>query len=1321
MKKLSLLLTALCCAASMFAATITTEIGGINYKLDDVAMTAVVTKKTPAYTGEVTIPSQVTYSGDTYTVTTIGQSSFSSCTVTAVSIPETVTAINDYAFNNCTSLVDVNIPSGLTFLGAYAFRGVKLTSVTIPNTLTEIGYCAFYQCTTIESLTIPEGVQTIGSYSFYEVTGMNNKDLVLPSTITSIGNYAFSGIYLNSVTCLAMTPPNLATWSFASTIKTYCKLYVPVDAYDDYVNHAEWGQFTNMPVTINGITYNHLSPNEVAVVFGPYTGDITIPETVTIGNTTYTVSAIGDGAFLNNVVTSVHLPNTIRTIEQYAFANCTHLTYINLPEGLTSIGYYGLNGCSGLTALTLPSTLQTLGEKALYNLTSLLYIKCLPTTPPTTVFGDNCFSDANLSLPFYVPDESIGDYTHAQNIFGVFHHLPLSTFALNGLKIGNFYYNMVGAEATLIPTLGSAYSTCAIPNSVVVDGETYTVTAIADEAFMNSTVNNYSLPANLKTIGARAFKKCYMPQLTLPATVTSIGQDAFADCYYLNTISVEAGNTHYDSRDGSSALIETATNKLLRASKATTTIPASVTAIAGSAFSYMNGLTSVTIPDGVATIGDSCFYECRNLRTITLPSTLTSLGAAALKTCISVNSITVTAPVPPTCGSNCFQSVPTSATLTVPHGKTAVYRAAAGWSAFTNVVEIPLPTYAVNFGTRIFCTITSPTQNARFTEGEEVTVAVTPDQGYRVTSVSVVRADNSAAVTLTNNKFIMPASDVTISATASNIYTITVDNAEHGTVSVSSTSIAEGNNVYITATPSAGYELDHYVVDGVNQEASVFVMPAKDIHVTAVFRLIQYSAHILGTYFCTASCSPETASAGTVITVSYTPDTNYSLDSIVVRRQDNNALIAVSNGQFTMPEAHVGIRVYCSANKFTISKSETAHGTFDVATNAAMGAVVTITATPAEGYTIDHYTVDGVVQAANTFTMPAHNVTVGVVFRALTYNVTLYATHCSITYTPATSTIATDTEVTVTVTPETGYHFSSLEVKAGTTPIAVTNNKFTMPAAAIGIYAVCEEDLYTVTAAPTEHGSFTLSHTTNVAKGTTVTITATPDEEYEVDHYVVDGGEQAANTFVMPNHDVTVGVVFVQKTYAATLVNHSGCEASLSATNAAAGAEISISITPSEGLQIDSIIVRRVDNGEKVAVSNDNKFTMPSAAVEVSIYGSAIKYHVTVETAENCSVVLSDEEAVMGAQVSLTITPASGNCTLNSIEVERTDTHELLTVTDYSFFMPASDVVVRVIYDDTTGLENLNGDKMATKILRDGQVLIQRGDRIYDLRGQEVK
>lgn len=1245
MKKLILLLTALCCAASIFAATITTEIDGIYYSLNDATMKATVNSKpseSPAYSGVITIPSQVMYEGDTYTVYSIGFNAFGNTSVTAITLPETITSIGDYAFWKCFSLNTLNIPSGLTSIGRYSFYGVNFKSAVIPGTVTNIPYYAFGGCNMLSSLTISEGVQTIGQMAFWALNSMDYQDLVLPSTIQKICTTAFQATYyLNSVTCLAMTPPDLEAGAFEDMVFGQT-LYVPDPAYDDYVNHAQWGKFAKIqalptpPVTIDGITYSRRAKLQAAVIAGEtrYTGDITIPETVTIENTTYTVSIIDDEAFKNCWnVTSVRLPNTIKTIGKDAFLSCEGMKSINLPEGLTSIDDYGLSGCRGLTGLTLPSTLKTLGTRALSGLASVVYIKCLSKVPPTPVFGDNCFNGVNLgfSLPFYVPDAYMDNYKSVNSVFSNFNHLPLSSFALNGIKVGNFYYDVVGTEATLIPTKGSDYMTGVIPDNITVEGDTYAVTAIADEAFMNRPVSTYSLPAHLKTIGARAFKNCFMEDLVLPATVTSIGVDAFADCYYLRTITVEAGNTYYDARDGSNALIETASNTLLRASKATTAIPATVTAIAANSFSYMNGLTEVMVPEGVTTIGANSFYECRNLRTITLPSTLTSLGASAMKTCLSLSEITVTAPVPPTCGEDCFNGVPISAKLTVPYGKSAAYKAANGWSAFTNVEEIPLPTYAINHGTHTSCTITSPEQGDRFEAGAQVTVVVTPDLGYRVTSISVVRTDNSEAVTVTDGKFIMPATEVTISATASNIYTITVDNAEHGTVSVSATSIAEGNTVYITATPDAGYELDHYVVDGKNLELSAFTMPAKDIHVTAVFRKIQYSAQVLNTYFCTASCSPETAAAGTVITVSYTPDTNYSLDSIVVRRQDNNALIPVNNAQFTMPEAHVGIRVYCSANKFNISKGVTEHGSFEVPANATMGSVVTITATPDAGYSVDYYEVDGAKQVANTFTMPAKDITVNVIFRANTYMVTVNATHCAVSYLPAGQMLATDTEVAVTVTPDEDYHFVSLKVTDDQDKeITVTDGKFTMPASAITITAVCEQNVYTVTVLPVEHGTLTADKTTDVAAGTKVTLTATPDEGYEVSKYTLDGVDLYYDNFTMPAKNVTVGVVFVQTEYTATVELHENCDITVAPEHLYFGTQVTLTITPTdEKGELLTLTVLRADNEEEITVT-DNQFTMP--ACNVKIYATC-----SLETAlHNAEATLQVSKTLVNGQLLIT-------------------------------------------------------------------------------------
>ena len=120
------------------------------------------------YSGEVVIPSTVSYKSKNLTVTVIGTSAFKECNgVEKITIPNTVTTIGYMAFRECTGLTTVTIGNGVTRIGYQAFYGCsKLTNFNFSNSVTEIGKYAFYGCSQLKSITIPNSVETIDDLAF---------------------------------------------------------------------------------------------------------------------------------------------------------------------------------------------------------------------------------------------------------------------------------------------------------------------------------------------------------------------------------------------------------------------------------------------------------------------------------------------------------------------------------------------------------------------------------------------------------------------------------------------------------------------------------------------------------------------------------------------------------------------------------------------------------------------------------------------------------------------------------------------------------------------------------------------------------------------------------------------------------------------------------------------------------------------------------------------------------------------------------------------------------------------------------------------------
>ncbi len=198
-------------AGALFASD--TDVDGIYYNFDATNLTATVTycgnssDDYGEYTGDVVIPATVTYGGNPYSVTSIGDEAFYNCSgLTSVTIPNSVTSIGSSAFAWCSGLTSVTIPNSVTSIGKEAFAHCSsLTAVTIPNSVTSIGAGAFSNCRGLTSVTIPNSVMSIGKYAFEYCSSLTS--VTIPNSVTSIGNCAFS--YCSGLT--SITIPNSVT------------------------------------------------------------------------------------------------------------------------------------------------------------------------------------------------------------------------------------------------------------------------------------------------------------------------------------------------------------------------------------------------------------------------------------------------------------------------------------------------------------------------------------------------------------------------------------------------------------------------------------------------------------------------------------------------------------------------------------------------------------------------------------------------------------------------------------------------------------------------------------------------------------------------------------------------------------------------------------------------------------------------------------------------------------------------------------------------------------------------------------------------------
>ena len=479
-------------------------------------------------------------------------------------------------------------------------------------------------------------------------------------------------------------------------------------------------------VEIDGIYYNLNSSGatktaEVTQNPNKYSGNIVIPETVTYNDVTYSVTSIGNSAFLGcSGLTSVTIPNSVTSIGYHAFSDCTSLTSVTIPNSVTSIGNMAFHNCSGMTSVIISNSVTSIGSGAFSDCTSLTSVT-IPNS--VTSIGDTAFYGCSSLTSVTIPNSvnSIGaiafqgtawynnqpdGLVYAGKVACYYKgKMPVNTaITLESGTLGIAKYAFSGCSGLTSVTIPnsvtsiglSPFSGCSGLTSIVVeDGNTVYDSRDNSNAIIETSTNtliagckNSKIPNSVNSIGDGAFSGCSgLTSVIIPSGVTSIGESAFSNCSRLTSIVVEDGNTVYDSRDNCNAIIETSTNTLISGCQ-NTKIPNSVAHIGEYAFSSCSGLKNIIIPEGVKTIGSYAFLFCFDLEGIELPSSLTNIGYAAFRQCTKMKTVIsyITNPGGVLSSNDVFDS--SSATLYVPQSSIDAYKATEGWSSFKNVLPL---------------------------------------------------------------------------------------------------------------------------------------------------------------------------------------------------------------------------------------------------------------------------------------------------------------------------------------------------------------------------------------------------------------------------------------------------------------------------------------------------------------------------------------------------------------------------------------------------------------------------------------------------------
>ena len=467
----------------------------------------------------------------------------------------------------------------------------KLTAIVLPSGITSIGDYAFYSCTTLKRINIPKGVTNIGKDAFYSCP-IERTDIV-----------------------------DLSAW---------CR-----------INFASTQSNPRSSLYINGEELTKLTiPNDITIVNnGAFYACKSITEVEIHDN----VKSIGTRAFYScPKLEKLTLGSGVESINDLAFAYCRALTNIVIPNNVKTLGNDAFKECSGCQSIKVGSGVEFFGTSVFYNCTGKLVIDnniveldFSSSDYPSSASGWlylSKFSKIVLSndismvgrYAFYGL-ESIVDVTMSNSITSIEERAFMNCSSLASIDI----------PATVSSIGSSAFHGCSsLETAILPNG----ITSLANSIFQNcSNLKSVTIPNSVTSIKSAAFYDCAsLANIVIPESIEEIGKNAFYGCTSLKSITIPKSviSTSFDNamfgRCKGELIID---NAIVENNYSSSKCPILTTWLKGSEF------TKITIGNSITKIGSYTFKDGSTITEVSIPDSVTSIGQDAFNGCSSLSKV----------------------------------------------------------------------------------------------------------------------------------------------------------------------------------------------------------------------------------------------------------------------------------------------------------------------------------------------------------------------------------------------------------------------------------------------------------------------------------------------------------------------------------------------------------------------------------------------------------------------------------------------------------------------------------------------------------